>query len=205
MPPWLIPLCGGCISVLTVLRAFPCRTRLADRDSASAVEEEVTQSEPRVWSNSTHHKFFPCSKVLSRRWNMILEKQSFSHWPCFRSVRTCSCAACPWWAGTTVTREVRLCHRCRTSTPRWTISWDYRAQTMASSPAWASSVVSRCLCTHTYMTRHLITFSKLNLPEITQQVSADVCSTVPGAQGNITCILFCKVHITTAIKALLPQ
>lgn len=53
-PPWLIPLCGGCISVLTVLRAFPCRTRLADRDSASAVEEEVTQSEPCVWSNSMY-------------------------------------------------------------------------------------------------------------------------------------------------------
>lgn len=32
-------------SVLTVLRAFPCRTRLADRDSASAVEEEVTNTE----------------------------------------------------------------------------------------------------------------------------------------------------------------
>lgn len=142
--PWLIPLCDGCISVLTVLRAFPCRTRLADRDSASAVEEEVTQSEPCVRSNGMYHKFR----------NMIIEKQSFSRWPCFRSVRTCSCAACHWWAGTTVTREVRLCHRCRTSTPRWTISWDYRAQTMASSPAWASSVVSSCLCTQMYMTRH---------------------------------------------------
>lgn len=30
--------------MLTVLRAFPCRTRLADRDSAPAVEEEVNQS-----------------------------------------------------------------------------------------------------------------------------------------------------------------
>lgn len=29
------------VSVLTVLRAFPCRTRLADKDAASAVEEEV--------------------------------------------------------------------------------------------------------------------------------------------------------------------
>lgn len=37
------PLCAVC-SVLTVLRAFPCRTRLADRDAASAVEEEVTES-----------------------------------------------------------------------------------------------------------------------------------------------------------------
>lgn len=32
---------GLCLSVLTVLRAFPCRTRLADKDAASAVEEEV--------------------------------------------------------------------------------------------------------------------------------------------------------------------
>uniref|UniRef100_A0AAQ4PKC8 MPN domain-containing protein n=1 Tax=Gasterosteus aculeatus aculeatus TaxID=481459 RepID=A0AAQ4PKC8_GASAC len=30
--------------LLTVLRAFPCRTRLADRDSASAVEEEICQN-----------------------------------------------------------------------------------------------------------------------------------------------------------------
>lgn len=42
-----------CVSpVLTVLRAFPCRTRLADRDSASAVEEEVTLS------NMSHVLFF---------------------------------------------------------------------------------------------------------------------------------------------------
>ncbi|KAJ8278905.1 hypothetical protein COCON_G00059710 [Conger conger] len=30
--------------LLTVLRAFPCRTRLADRDSAPAVEEEICQN-----------------------------------------------------------------------------------------------------------------------------------------------------------------
>uniref|UniRef100_A0A3Q3XK02 MPN domain-containing protein n=1 Tax=Mola mola TaxID=94237 RepID=A0A3Q3XK02_MOLML len=30
--------------LLTVLRAFPCRTRLADRESASAVEEEICQN-----------------------------------------------------------------------------------------------------------------------------------------------------------------
>ncbi|KAL1022954.1 hypothetical protein UPYG_G00034670 [Umbra pygmaea] len=30
--------------LLTVLRAFPCRTRLGDRDSASAVEEEICQN-----------------------------------------------------------------------------------------------------------------------------------------------------------------
>uniref|UniRef100_A0A3B3WB62 MPN domain-containing protein n=1 Tax=Poecilia mexicana TaxID=48701 RepID=A0A3B3WB62_9TELE len=30
--------------LLTVLRAFPCRTRLADRDTASAVEEEICQN-----------------------------------------------------------------------------------------------------------------------------------------------------------------
>uniref|UniRef100_A0A4W6BQU0 MPN domain-containing protein n=1 Tax=Lates calcarifer TaxID=8187 RepID=A0A4W6BQU0_LATCA len=30
--------------LLTVLRAFPCRTRLADKDSASAVEEEICQN-----------------------------------------------------------------------------------------------------------------------------------------------------------------
>lgn len=30
------------MTVLTVLRAFPCRTRLADRDAAPAVEEEVS-------------------------------------------------------------------------------------------------------------------------------------------------------------------
>lgn len=30
------------LAVLTVLRAFPCRTRLGDTDSAAAVEEEVT-------------------------------------------------------------------------------------------------------------------------------------------------------------------
>ncbi|XP_063057697.1 MPN domain-containing protein [Engraulis encrasicolus] len=30
--------------LLTVLRAFPCRTRLADRDAASAVEEEICQN-----------------------------------------------------------------------------------------------------------------------------------------------------------------
>lgn len=29
-------------TVLTVLRAFPCRTRLADKDAAPAVEEEVS-------------------------------------------------------------------------------------------------------------------------------------------------------------------
>lgn len=40
----LVSLCSVC-SVLTVLRAFPCRTRLADRDAASAVEEEVTNTE----------------------------------------------------------------------------------------------------------------------------------------------------------------
>lgn len=40
-----------CISVLTVLRAFPCRTRLADRDLASAVEEEVTHAETQRWKN----------------------------------------------------------------------------------------------------------------------------------------------------------
>ncbi|MEQ2206415.1 hypothetical protein XENOCAPTIV_029023, partial [Xenoophorus captivus] len=32
------------VLVLTVLRAFPCRTRLADRDTASAVEEEICQN-----------------------------------------------------------------------------------------------------------------------------------------------------------------
>lgn len=31
-------------AVLTVLRAFPCRTRLADKDAAPAVEEEVSLS-----------------------------------------------------------------------------------------------------------------------------------------------------------------
>uniref|UniRef100_A0A3P9LSV8 MPN domain-containing protein n=1 Tax=Oryzias latipes TaxID=8090 RepID=A0A3P9LSV8_ORYLA len=30
--------------LLTILRAFPCRTRLADRESASAVEEEICQN-----------------------------------------------------------------------------------------------------------------------------------------------------------------
>lgn len=35
-------MCGRLVAVLTVLRAFPCRTRLADKDAASAVEEEVT-------------------------------------------------------------------------------------------------------------------------------------------------------------------
>lgn len=30
--------------VLTVLRAFPCRTRLADKETASAVEEEICQN-----------------------------------------------------------------------------------------------------------------------------------------------------------------
>lgn len=32
------------LTVLTILRAFPCRIRLSDKDSASAVEEEICQS-----------------------------------------------------------------------------------------------------------------------------------------------------------------
>lgn len=35
------------LPVLTVLRAFPCRTRLGDAEAAGAVEEEVTQ--PQRW------------------------------------------------------------------------------------------------------------------------------------------------------------
>lgn len=35
--------CAPPLAVLTVLRAFPCRTRLGDAEAAGAVEEEVKQ------------------------------------------------------------------------------------------------------------------------------------------------------------------
>lgn len=44
-----------CLLVLTVLRAFPCRTRLADKDSASAVEEEVSQTDHCSLACSMYH------------------------------------------------------------------------------------------------------------------------------------------------------
>ncbi|XP_059744640.1 MPN domain-containing protein isoform X3 [Bos taurus] len=52
-----------------------------------------------------------------------------------RSTRACSCAACPWWAGTTATRIARRYRRCRTSISRWTTSCGCRAPATVSSPA----------------------------------------------------------------------
>uniref|UniRef100_A0A8B9HST8 MPN domain containing n=1 Tax=Astyanax mexicanus TaxID=7994 RepID=A0A8B9HST8_ASTMX len=42
--PTLCSVAVSNINLLTVLRAFPCRTRLADRDAAPAVEEEICQN-----------------------------------------------------------------------------------------------------------------------------------------------------------------
>lgn len=49
---------GLFLSVLTVLRAFPCRTRLADKDAASAVEEEVRRRPGRSRSGGKRRCFY---------------------------------------------------------------------------------------------------------------------------------------------------
>lgn len=59
-----------------------------------------------------------------------------------RSTRACSCAACPWWAGTTATHIARRYRRCRTSISRWTTSCGCRAPATVSSPASPCSAVS---------------------------------------------------------------
>ncbi|NXV21895.1 MPND protein, partial [Cepphus grylle] len=43
------------MQLLTVLRAFPCRTRLGDAEAAGAVEEEVKQPRRGVWRGPYYH------------------------------------------------------------------------------------------------------------------------------------------------------
>lgn len=125
-PPALFGATHPCAppAVLTVLRAFPCRTRLGDAEAAGAVEEEVKQ---------------PCRGV----WRGLGGPQGPGPMEsaCPRSARACSCGGCHWWAGTTVTPLAPHCPPCTTSMRRWIISSSCRAAAMASSPAWPSSAV----------------------------------------------------------------
>lgn len=137
--------CSRLCSVLTVLRAFPCRSRLGDADTAATMEEEVRGHARWGLLGLTQLSWLPspgrqqratlskCASVCAR------EPRPRTQPPlCPRSTRACCCGACPWWAGTTATRTARRCRRCRTSMCRWTTSCGCRALATASSPA------SRC-------------------------------------------------------------
>lgn len=109
-------------AVLTVLRAFPCRSRLGDAEAAGAVEEEVRGC---------------CSLGSGQGALEGLEPRSVPP----RSARACSCGGCRWWVGTTATPSGPRCRPCTTSMHRWIISSNCRAAATASSPAWGSSAV----------------------------------------------------------------
>lgn len=133
-----------------MLRAFPCRTRLGDAESAATVEEEVTAG-GALAGRGLRHPAGACSRpeqglpwAADPRRPLMAPPSSLC--PCLRSARTSSCGGWRWWAGTTATPSATPSPRCRTSTPRWITSSSCRAATTASSPAWPSSAVRAGPC-----------------------------------------------------------